>query len=272
MLLGKPFSFTAHAKDIYEQKLNPGDLLDRKFDSARFAVTCTAANHDHLRSRGIDCTNLHTIYHGLDTSLFSPAENDATNAAPIILAVGRYVEKKGFLDLIAACAQLQQRGVAFAARIVGEEGDAGPAMRDLIARHGLQNVITLAPPAPQKELKEIYARATVFALPCRIADSGDRDGIPNVLAEAMAMELPVVTTDVSGIPELVHHQRTGLLVKPGDPDGLAAALENVLVARPEARAALGRAARAIIKERFDSQTTTLSLKALFDQALVEATA
>ena len=272
MLLGKPFSFTAHAKDIYEQKLNPGDLLDRKFDSARFAVTCTAANHEHLRSRGIDCSNLHTIYHGLDTSLFSPVDSDATNAAPIILAVGRYVEKKGFLDLIAACAQLQRRGVSFEARIVGEEGDAGPAMRNLIERHGLQNVITLTPPAPQHELRDIYARATVFALPCRIADSGDRDGIPNVLAEAMAMELPVVTTDVSGIPELVHHKRTGLLVKPGDPDGLAVALEDILMARPETRAALGRAARAIIKERFDSQTTTLSLKALFDQALVEAMA
>ena len=145
-------------------------------------------------------------------------------------------------------------------------------MRDLIAEHGLQDLIELIPPAPQKALREIYARATVFALPCRITDSGDRDGIPNVLAEAMAMELPVVTTNVSGIPELVDDRQTGFLVRPSDPEALADALEELLTASPDRRLALGRAARKTIQERFDSQTTTLSLKSLFDRALVEAPA
>ena len=269
-LLGNPFSFTAHAKDIYEQKLNPGDLLQRKFAEARFAVTCTGANHQHLESRGVDCCKLHTIYHGLDTTLFSPASSSFASRAPLVLAVGRYVEKKGFLDLIAACAQLKKRGVEFQACIVGEEGEAGPAMRAMIVREGLSDTVTLAPPAPQRALRDIYARATLFALPCRITDSGDRDGIPNVLAEAMAMELPVVTTDVSGIPELVHHRRTGLLVPPADVSALASAMEEVLTSTPEDRLTLGRAARAIIEERFDSRKTTLSLKGLFDRSLLEA--
>lgn len=269
-LLGNPFSFTAHAKDIYERKLNPGDLLQQKFAAARFAVTCTGANHQHLESRGVDCCKLHTIYHGLDTTLFTPASSSFSSKAPLILAVGRYVEKKGFLDLIAACAVLKKRGVEFQACIVGEEGEAGPAMRALIARENLSDTVTLAPPAPQRALRDIYAKATLFALPCRITDSGDRDGIPNVLAEAMAMELPVVTTDVSGIPELVHHRRTGLLVPPADVEALATALEEVLTGASEDRLALGRAARAIIEERFDSRKTTLSLKSLFDRSLLEA--
>jgi glycosyltransferase involved in cell wall biosynthesis len=267
-LTGVPYSFTAHAKDIYEAKHNPGDLLQRKISRARFSVTCTEANRAHLLERGCDCGGLHTIYHGLDTALFSPRSPQVgREGAPLILSVGRFVEKKGFLDLIEACAILRQRGVAFRCRIVGEEGDASAAMRALIACEELADCVILAPPAPQRALRDIYAEAAVFALPCRITASGDRDGIPNVLAEAMAMELPVVTTGVSGILELVSDGETGLVVRPGDPAALAAALEQLLLAPAARRAQLGRAARAVIVERFDSQKTTSALKLLLAEAI-----
>jgi glycosyltransferase involved in cell wall biosynthesis len=272
-LTGVPYSFTAHAKDIYEAKHNPGDMLQRKLAQARFAVTCTEANRAHLLERGCACGGLHTIYHGLDTALFSPrSPAPSREGPPLILSVGRFVEKKGFLDLIEACAILRQRGVAFRCRIVGEEGEASAAMRALIAREDLGDCVTLAPPAAQRALRNIYAEASVFALPCRITASGDRDGIPNVLAEAMAMELPVVTTDVSGILELVSDGETGLVVRPGDPAALAAALEQLLLAPAARRAELGRAARAVIVERFDSLKTTRALKRLLDQAIAEGAA
>ncbi|HCK83493.1 MAG TPA: hypothetical protein DHW63_02935, partial [Hyphomonadaceae bacterium] len=216
-LCGVPYSFTAHAKDIYEAKHNPGDLLPRKLAGARFAVTCTEANRAHLLEKGCECGGLHTIYHGLDTELFSPRVGVRDGGGPpTVLSVGRFVEKKGFLDLIEACSILRQRGVAFRCRIVGEEGEASAAMRALIAREGLEEIVALSPPAPQRALRGIYAEADIFALPCRITASGDRDGIPNVLAEAMAMELPLVTTDVSGILELVSDGVNGMVVKPGD--------------------------------------------------------
>jgi glycosyltransferase involved in cell wall biosynthesis len=267
-LCGVPYSFTAHAKDIYEAKHNPGDLLPKKLAGARFAVTCTEANRTHLLEKGCECGGLHTIYHGLDTELFSPRAGAHTGGGPpVVLSVGRFVEKKGFLDLIEACSILRQRGVSFLCRIVGEEGEASAAMRALIAREGLEDVVTLLPPAPQRALRGIYADADIFALPCRITASGDRDGIPNVLAEAMAMELPLVTTDVSGILELVSDGVNGMVVKPGDAAALAAALEDLILGPPGRRLALGRAARATILERFDSHKTTRALKALLDDAL-----
>ncbi len=267
-LTGIPFSFTAHAKDIYDARLNPGDLLQRKLTAARFSVTCTEANRAHLLERGCGCGGLHTIYHGLDIALFSRRTRRLVrHGPPLILSVGRFVEKKGFLDLIEACAILRQRGVSFRCEIVGEEGEASAAMRALIANEDLADCVTLCPPATQRALRDIYAEAALFALPCRITASGDRDGIPNVLAEAMAMELPVVTTDVSGILELVSDGQSGLVVRPGDPAALAAALEELLQAPAERRLEMGRAARAVIVERFDSLKTTHALKQLLDDAM-----
>ncbi len=272
-LSGVPYSFTAHAKDIYEAKHNPGDLLPKKLAGARFAVTCTEANRAHLLEKSCECGGLHTIYHGLDTELFSPRAGARNgNGPPTVLSVGRFVEKKGFLDLIEACSILRQRGVSFRCHIVGEDGEAGPAMRALIAREGLEEIVALLPPAPQRALRGIYADADIFALPCRITASGDRDGIPNVLAEAMAMELPLVTTDVSGILELVSDGVNGVVVKPGDAAALAAALEDLILAPPAHRQALGRAARATILEHFDSHKTTRALKALLDDALAASEA
>ena len=261
-LSGVPFSFTAHAKDIYQGELNPGDLLERKLGAARFVATCTCANAQVLKARHERPEEIHTVYHGLDTDYFSPAPQPAGGEPPLILAVGRLVEKKGFDQLIAACARLQRDGVRFRCVIVGERGSAFESLRAQIDTLGLADAVQLRSAVTQDRLREIYRGAQVFALPCQIMEDGDRDGFPNVLAEAMAMGVPVVSTAISGIPEMIDHGVHGLLVEPRDPQALADALRRVL-SDAELHARLARAGRERICERFDSRRTTLALRDLF---------
>ena len=261
LLSGIPFSFTAHAKDIYQAELNPGNLLERKLGAARFVATCTCANAVVLRARHARPDEVHTIYHGLDTDYFSPASSGLSDV-PLILAVGRLVEKKGFDQLIAACALLRQEGLRFGCVIVGENGSARDSLRAQIDGLGLAGTVRLRGAVTQDQLREIYRGAHVFALPCQIMEDGDRDGFPNVLAEAMAMGVPVVSTAISGIPEMISDGVHGLLVEPRDPQALADALRRVLT-DAELHARLARAARERICERFDSRRTTLELRDLF---------
>jgi glycosyltransferase involved in cell wall biosynthesis len=262
-LTGMPFSFTAHAKDIYQADLNPGDLLVRKLQAARFAVTCTGANHEHLLGSAgpVACRGLHTVYHGLDVTRFAPPAARGEDGAPLLLTVGRHVEKKGFLTLIEACHLLASRGLDFRCEIVGEEAESTPAMRALIARHGLADRIHLLPPVPQARLGAYYERASLFVLPCTVLANGDRDGIPNVLAEAMATGLPVVTTPISGIPEIVEDDFNGLFVPSEDAIALANGMARLLQ-DGALRAKLGHNARQTILEKFDSARTTRRLRAL----------
>jgi glycosyltransferase involved in cell wall biosynthesis len=269
-LSGLPFSFTAHAKDIYQAELNPGNLLERKLGAARFVATCTCANAGVLRARHARPDDVHTIYHGLDTDYFSPAPHKPEGlrlthkpkGLPLILAVGRLVEKKGFDQLIHACATLLQRKVPFRCVIVGEDGSAREPLLKLIDHLGLADRVRLKGAVTQDQLRDIYRDAHVFTLPCQIMEDGDRDGFPNVLAEAMAMGVPVVSTAISGIPEMIDDGVHGLLVAPRDPQALAQALQRVL-GDAALHAQLAREARARICERFDSRQTTLRLRALF---------
>ena len=264
---GIPYSFTAHAKDIYQAELNPGRLLERKLDGARFVATCTCANAEVLRARHPRPCEVHTIYHGLDTDFFAPARQPvAPEAPPLILSVGRFVEKKGFEHLIEACALLRDKGVAFGCLIVGERGSAYDGMKRLIDRRGLADRVRLKSAVTQDELRDIYARARVFALPCQVMADGDRDGFPNVLAEAMAMGVPIVSTRISGIPEMIDDGVHGLLVDPRDPAALAEALHCVVI-DDKLHARLARDGRQRICERFDSRLTTLALRDLFVQQL-----
>lgn len=267
-LSGLPYSFTAHARDIYQQDLNPGDLLPLKLRRARFAVTCTAANKQHLDRLRPPQTPLHAIYHGLDLSLFAPQSvKPVRTAKPVILAVGRMVEKKGFTDLIRACRLLKDQGHDFECRIVGGADKHTEVIKAQISRLELENIVTLQPAVTQEQLRDIYAAGAVFALPCQVLDNGDRDGIPNVLAEAMAMKLPVVSTRISGIPELIEHGVNGLLVPQKDPEALAAAIARLL-GDPALGARLGEAARAKVCCVFDATACILSLKSLFDACLL----
>jgi len=264
-LSGLPFSFTAHAKDIYQAELNPGRLLERKLGAARFVATCTCANAAVLRARHPRPGDVHAIYHGLDTGWFAPRPRGPLAQAPLLLSVGRLVEKKGLDRLVEACALLQRLGLSFRCVIVGEEGSAGPALRAQIAALGLADRVQLHGPVAQDRLREVYRSASVFALPCRVMEDGDRDGFPNVLAEAMAMGVPVVSTPISGIPEMIDDGVHGLLVE-GGAASLAEAIARLLT-DAGLHARLAAAGRARICERFDSRQTTAALRDLFLQQL-----
>jgi glycosyltransferase involved in cell wall biosynthesis len=266
-LTGLPFSFTAHAKDIYLEDLNPRDLLPRKLAAARFVATCTGANAEHLRARAAHAERVHTIYHGLDTSYFAPSAGErAGETAPLVVSVGRFVEKKGFAYLVESCARLHAAGVKMRCVIVGERGPDSERIARMVREAGLEGRIELRGPVGQDALRSLYRDASLFVLPCQIVADGDRDGIPNVLAEAMATGLAVVSTNVSGIPELVSDGVDGLLVPPCDAEALAAAMRR-LIEDPALRRRLGGAARAKICASFDSQRTTRALHDLFVRSL-----
>jgi glycosyltransferase involved in cell wall biosynthesis len=268
MLSNLPFSFTAHAKDIYLPKLNPGDLLSTKLRRAKFVVTCTGANHQHLRKVSSQGAPIHTIYHGVDTARFSPSFDRQPSRIPTILSVGRFVEKKGFPFLIEACRIIHEHGVPFHCRIVGEPDEQSQLVQDLIHRYKLEQQVAIGPGVTQEDLRTIYQDATVFVLPCHVVDNGDRDGIPNVLAEAMASGIPVISTSVSGIPEIVENRRNGLLVAPRDPVALANAIEELLL-DAGFRNNLAQAGRETICRIFDSNQTTKQLFNLFQITPVE---
>lgn len=268
IITGLPFSFTAHAKDIYCDSLNPAGLLRRKMRAARFVVTCTDANREHLLNIEPNA-NVRCIYHGLNAE-FADLLVDATNPPEKhdrlrALGVGRLVPKKGFDVLVEACAILKRRGFHFETSIVGEHGEHEAALRKQIEDHGLNNHVRLIGPLEQSHLYTEYQRADVFCLPCRVLDNGDRDGLPNVLMEAMACGLPVVTTPVSGIPEIIKDGQNGTLVPPDDAEALANAIQRISSDRMLARN-LGRAGRLTVLEHFDGDKTAMELAALFAAA------
>jgi glycosyltransferase involved in cell wall biosynthesis len=274
LMTGLPFSFTAHAKDIYCESLNPAGLLRRKMRAARFVVTCTDANREHLL-KVEPGAKVHCVYHGLNaefTELLSETNGAARPSTSAdggrlrALGVGRLVEKKGFDVMVEACGILRSRDVAFEAVIVGEHGGHEEEIRRRIAALNLGDSVRLAGPMEQTRLFEEYRSAGVFCLPCRVLDNGDRDGIPNVLMEAMACGLPVVTTPVSGIPEIIRDGVNGRLVPPDDPAALADALLRIDSDRQLARS-LSNEARATVRERFDGERFAAQLAKLFREVL-----
>ncbi|MGH9845898.1 MAG: glycosyltransferase family 4 protein [Blastocatellia bacterium] len=262
-LCGLPFSFTAHAKDIYVRELNPGDLLQTKLRRAKFIVTCTKANQARLAALGEKDTPIYVIYHGLDTRQFAPrASMSEEPVAPVLLAVGRLVEKKGFPFLIEACRLLKDRGYQFQCQLIGGVGPCARRVASLVHELGLENTVVMRPVVTQEELRQIYQQATLFTLPSQIAENNDRDGIPNVLVEAMASGLPVVSTNISGIPELIEHGVSGLLVPQKDACALAEAIAELLDA-PALRQQLGSAAREKVCRLFNAESNILALHRLF---------
>ena len=262
-ITGIPFSFTGHAKDIYTEDLNPAGLLRRKMDAASFVVTCTDANRAHLASLG-SSTPVHVVYHGLNADfepLVAGGVRRVEGPRVRLLAVGRLVRKKGLDTFVDACAVLRSRGVDFEAVIAGESGDHEEQVRARVAASGLEDRVDFLGPLTQTELFEEYQRATVFALPCRVLEDGDRDGIPNVLMEAMACRLPVVTTGVSGITELVRDGENGLIVDPDRPTDLADALHR-LIKDPELAGRLAERGSSTIAERFDAASTAARMASL----------
>lgn len=248
MLTGIPYSFSAHAKDIYLQ----GDIefLTRKIWNAKFAVTCTEYNRRHLISIVGEAAPVFRVYHGIDLNMFSPHRKiHRTRKKPHILSVGRLVAKKGFATLLQALKIIREQGIEFECDIVGG-GELRQELQAQIDRLNLQKNVHLHNEKSQQELLTFYQRADLFALACEVQTNGDRDGIPNVLVEAMATATPVVATRISGIPELITHGKTGMLVEPKNPEALAEMLISVLQ-NSSLRNAMRKAALQKVQQDFD---------------------
>ena len=256
-LTGMPFSISAHAKDIY---LSDPQTLRRKLDAAKFTVTCTAYNRSHLASIA-PSANIFRMYHGIDLARFPGADPACRANPPLILSVGRLREKKGFATLIKSCLALHLNGIAFRCEIVGYGEDQAKLQR-LIDGYGLASTVVLAGKMTYAELIERYRHASLFVLPSQIAEDGDRDGIPNVLLEAMAMELPVVSTDVSGIPEVIQNGINGLLIPPQDAPALTNAITTILH-DSKLCSSMGQAGRRLVDTMFCNNRNLLLLRDLF---------
>jgi len=260
-LTGIPFSITTHARDLYQV---PEPVLVDRIKSARAVITCCGANIHHLQ-RLIPPEaqkKLHLIYHGVDLEKFRPpTEGQGGNGLPLVLSAGRLIDKKGFPDLLAALAGVHRAGIPFRCVIYGD-GPLRSHLQDQIQQHGLQDTVCLEGVYTQAKLASVLPNASIFALTPRVMEDGDRDGIPNVLFEAMACGKPVVTTAVSGIPELVTHGENGLLFSPQDIPAIQAGLAALLQDKA-ARQRIGAAARQTVKDRFDLRSANLQLADLF---------
>lgn len=241
------WSFTAHAKDIFHETVEAEDLA-RKLTSADAVVTVSDYNVAFLREEfGARASRVHRIYNGLDLDRF-PYQAPAIRP-PHIVAVGRLVEKKGFDVLIDACALLKAEGVEFSCEIIGS-GEDEAALRAQVDRLDVGSVVRMEGPRPQREVIERVRNAAVFAAPCVVGNDGNRDGLPTVLLEAMALGTPCVSTDVTGIPEVIRDGETGLCVPQHDAKALADAMKRLL-GDAGLRTSLASAARQLIEEEFD---------------------
>jgi glycosyltransferase involved in cell wall biosynthesis len=241
-----PFSFTAHAKDIY--LTSPAELT-RKIESAACVLTCTEHNRQYLAGLLGRTVAVHLAYHGVDVRRFGARRRFvSTGEPPLILSVGRFCEKKGLKYLIGACRRLVDRGYPFRCQIVGY-GELQGKLERMIVDLGLQDCVSLPGRMTQDQLAILYQQAMMFVLPCLVTDQGDRDGIPNVLVEAMVSGVPVISTDVSGISELVKHAQNGLLVEQRNAEALADAMELLLL-RSDLRRLLAQNGRETVLRRF----------------------
>jgi glycosyltransferase involved in cell wall biosynthesis len=225
-LSGLEFSFTGHAKDIYTS--NPLQLKE-KMTKARFVVTCTEYNRRHLSTlAGNGRVALYRMYHGIDLGLFSGEAPRRKPSVPYrLVTVARLVPKKGLPTVYRALQRLQQEGVDFQHTLIGDGDDLDKLLvliRDLGLSGSCKWVGTLA----HEHVLDYYRRSDLFVLGCEQAANGDRDGIPNVFVESLAMGLPVVGTRLSAIPELIEDGETGLLVQPGNDEEMARAMLRIL--------------------------------------------
>ncbi|HXV61251.1 MAG TPA: glycosyltransferase [Vicinamibacteria bacterium] len=264
---GPTYSVTAHAKDIYRAGVEPR-WLENIFVGAEFVVTVCDANVKYLESwlHPRATSRVRRLYNGVALADFADAPEDPRQRDSChVLSVGRLVEKKGHHLLLEALARLRRRGFPVTATLVGE-GEMRSALERQIADNDLGELVRLTGAAEQQEIVTLMARATVFCLPCIVAADGNRDALPTVVLEALASGLPVISTPISGIPEILDGGRAGVLVPENDAAAVAAALEDLLANAPKRRE-LAREGRRRVTECFDLRKTAASLRSCFEQAM-----
>lgn len=265
ILTGVPWTVSAHAKDIWT---SPDWELNEKLSSARWAVTCTRTGYEHMRTLTSRPDAVHLSYHGLDLARFGHFSGDrpkrdgsATSDPVFLLSVGRAVEKKGY-DILLNALALLPKDLAWRLEHIGG-GDELAKLKALASTLGLSERIIWKGALAQEDVLDHYRRADLFVLACRIAANGDRDGLPNVLVEASSQRLACLSTNISGVPELLTDDENGLVVPPEDPKALAAALERA-IRDPALRHRLGDAAEQRVRAHFDYHSSIAQLTQLFE--------
>jgi glycosyltransferase involved in cell wall biosynthesis len=267
-LTGIGYSFTAHAKDVY---LTPPSELAKKIREAKCVLTCTAVNQRYLAGLADQDTPVRLAYHGVDVNRFRvlrSGDPPRNGEVPLILSVARLCEKKGLEFLIEACHALVDRGVNFQCQIVGY-GPLDDKLRKMIASLALQDRVFLLGKMTQDQLATLYPQADLFVLPCLVLENGDRDGIPNVLFEAMVCGVPIISTEIAGIRELIEHQKNGVLVEQRNSPALADAME-LLIGSPELRNDLARKGRQTVLEGFTRESSARNVYNILSSVLDSA--
>jgi glycosyltransferase involved in cell wall biosynthesis len=265
IMTGVPWTCSAHAKDIWTSQ---DWELTEKLADARWSVTCTRSGFEHMRALTDRKDRVHLSYHGLDLARFGHFDavrsnrNGLDKSDPVqILSIGRAVPKKGYDVLLHALALLPGNLHWRFTHIGG--GNQLANLMPLAEKLGIADRITWKGALAQEEVLEHYRSADIFALACRVAADGDRDGLPNVLVEASSQNLVCVSTNISGIPELLTGGENGFIVPPEDPRLLAVALEHA-VREPELRHRLGQAAESRVRKHFDHNSSIHQLTRLFE--------
>ncbi|MCF8056251.1 MAG: glycosyltransferase family 4 protein [Desulfocapsa sp.] len=268
LLSGKPFSFTAHAKDIYTS--NP-DQLREKIKLAKFVITCTEYNRRYLEkiAEGVD-TPIHCIYHGIDLKLFSPATDHTSCSPPYkLLTVARITEKKGLPTLYRALKILKDKDFPFTHTLIGD-GDDREKILQLIADLDLNDCCHWLGTRTHHEVLNQFENSDLFVLACEIADNGDRDGIPNVLVESLAMGVPALSTSVSAIPEILIQGKSGITVAPGETETMAVKIEELLLNK-DLRATIIQGGLEHTSQHFNNHSLVAKLGGIFEKHMKEST-
>ncbi len=221
-----PFSFTAHAKDIYTSKR---EKLYHKINKASFVVTCTEHNKEYLQDiAGTTRTPIYCIYHGIDLQLFQPNSSSTVPKEPYkLLTIARMTAKKGLPTIYRALERLRKRGIKFTHTLIGD-GDDRESIQAIIKDLDLAECCQLLGTRTHEEVLKFFQASDLFVLGCQVAQNGDRDGIPNVLVESLAMGVPALSTEVSAIPEILINGKTGITIPPSEPKAMEEGILRLL--------------------------------------------
>lgn len=254
-----PYSFTAHARDLVQI---PASSLAARAAEATALITCCDVNADYIASTvPAEAGDVRVIHHGVELDRFSPRPESADGAEVRLVTVGRLVEKKGFPDLLEALGRLRSSGRRITCTFYGD-GPLRDSLQEQRDALGLADAVRFAGEGDRETIIAALHDADVFVLTPTVTSDGDRDGIPNVLVEAMACGLPVVSTTAGGIAELITSGVDGFLTTPGDVADIAQQIATLLDSR-ELRRRMGAAARRTVESDFDVNRAAEQLHAIF---------
>ena len=270
-ITGLPFAISAHAKDIWT---SPDWEISEKLTDCQWLATCTAGGRDHLQGLAADKNKVNLVYHGLDLARFPPPSRGNSRRTGAnhddrlrLISVGRAVAKKGLDNLIAALALLPMNLHWQWSHIGG--GPLREKLRDQAQQLGILDKCQFRGALDQVDVIAAYNQSDLFVLPCRIDETGDRDGLPNVIVEAQSQGLAVISSPISGIPELIVDGTNGLLVEPDKPQMLARAITQ-LANDPKLRNAMGMAGQTKVRSDFNHLSTIGDLAVLLEKLLPQA--